>query len=127
MNWNEIGTQVIAAIAGVIVSGLSVFITYLVDKWVKNDELKYIIKSLNEVVQQSVLAIYQTYVEELKCKNEFTLEAQSMALKRCLALVKVNLPNEVKKWLEANYEDIEGYLKSLIEAQIGLLKNKGGK
>lgn len=127
MNWNEIGTQLIIGIVGIVVSGLGVFITYLINKWVKNDELKNIIKSLNEVVQQSVLTIYQTYVEELKCKNEFTLEAQKLALERCLALVKVNLPNEVKKWLETNYTDIERYLKSLIEAQIGLLKNGGKK
>lgn len=127
MDWNEIGTQVILSVLGVIVSGLGVFVTYLINKWVKDNELKEIIKSLNDVVQQSVLTIYQTYVEELKCKNEFTLEAQKLALERCLSLVKVNLPNEVKKWLEANYEDIERYLKSLIEAQIGLLKNGGKK
>ena len=127
MNWNEIGTQLIIGIVGVIISALGVYITYLINKWVKDKDLKEIVLSLNQVVQQAVLTIYQTYVEELKCKNEFTLEAQKLALDRCLSLIKTNIPIKVKTWLEANYEDIDRYLKSLIEAQIGLLKNGGKK
>ena len=127
MNWNEIGTQLIIGIVGIIISALSIYVTYLINKFIKDKDLKEIILSLNEVVQQAVLTIYQTYVEELKCKNQFTLEAQKIALENCLALVKVNLPLKVKTWLEANYDDIDRHLKSLIEAQIGLLKNKGGK
>ena len=126
MNWNEIGTQLVIGIVGVVISALGIFITYLINKWVKDKDLKEIMLSLNEVIQQAVLTIYQTYVEELKCKNEFTLDAQKLALERCLALIKVNIPIKVKTWLEANYEDIDRYLKSRIEAQIGLLKN-GGK
>ena len=127
MNWNEIGNQLIIGIVGIIISGLSIYVTYLINKWIKDKDLKEIILSLNEVVQQAVLNIYQTYVEELKCKNEFTLEAQKLALERCLLLIKANIPIKVKEWLEANYEDIDRYLKSLIEAQIGLLKNGGKK
>lgn len=127
MNWNEIGTQLIIGIVGIIISGLSIYVTYLINKWIKDKDLKEIILSLNEVVQQAVLNIYQTYVEELKCKNEFTLEAQKLALERCLLLIKANIPIKVKEWLETNYEDIDRYLKSLIEAQIGLLKNGGKK
>lgn len=127
MNWNEIGTQLIIGIIGIVISALGIYVTYLINKWVKDGELKNIITSLNQVVQQSVLNVYQTYVEELKCKNEFTLQAQKLALERCIKLIKVNLPIKVKEWLEANYEDIEAYLKTLIEAQIGLLKNGGKK
>lgn len=127
MNWNEIGNQLIIGIIGILISGLGIYVTYLINKFIKDKDLKEIILSLNEVVQQCVLTIYQTYVEELKCKNEFTLEAQKLALEHCLDLIKVNLPLKVKTWLEANYEDIDRYLKSLIEAQIGLLKNGGKK
>lgn len=127
MDWNEIGTQLIIGVVGVVISALGVYVTYLINKWVKDNELKNIISSLNQVVQQSVLNVYQTYVEELKCKNEFTLQAQKIALEHCLKLIKANIPMKVKEWLEANYEDIEAYLKTLIEAQIGLLKNGGKK
>lgn len=127
MNWNEIGNQLIIGIIGILISGLGIYVTYLINKFIKDKDLKEIILSLNEVVQQCVLTTYQTYVEELKCKNEFTLEAQKLALEHCLELIKVNLPLKVKTWLEANYEDIDRYLKTLIEAQIGLLKNGGKK
>lgn len=126
MNWNEIGTQLIIGILGILISAISVYATYLLNKFIKNKELKDILSSLNEVVKNAVLETYQVYVEELKDKNAFDKEAQKIALERALNTIKVNLPENVKAWLKSNFEDIEGYLKTLIEAQIGLLKN-GGK
>ncbi len=125
MNWNEIGTQLIVGIVGIIVSGLGVFVTYLINKWVKDNELKTIITSLNDVVKNAVAETYQTYVEALKEQDNFTLEAQKIAVERCLETIKANMPIKVEEWLKSNYTDIEKYLKSLIEAQIGLLKNNG--
>ena len=124
MNWSEIGTQVILGILGVVISALGVFVTYLVNKYVNDNKLKTILNSLNNLVQNSVLEVYQTYVEALKKAGSFDAEAQKLALERCLALVKVNMPKELETWLKSNYSDIESYLKSLIEAQIGLLKSK---
>lgn len=123
MNWSEIGTQVILGIIGVVISGLGALITYLINKYIKNDKLKTIINSLNELVKNSVLEIYQTYVEALKKDGMFDEIAQKNALNKCLELIKTNMSADVKKWLEENYTDIDTYLKSLIEATIGLLKN----
>lgn len=124
MNWGEIGTQVILGIVGVIISSLGVFATYLVNKYVNDNKLKTILNSLTTLVQNSVLEVYQTYVEALKKAGSFDAEAQKIALERCLALIKANMPKELETWLKSNYSDIESYLKSLIEAQIGLLKTK---
>ena len=124
MNWGEIGTQVILSILGIIFSALGVFVTYLVNKYVNDNKLKTILSSLNTLVQNSVLEVYQTYVEALKKAGSFDAEAQKLALERCLALVKANMPKDLETWLKSNYSDIESYLKSLIEAQIGLLKSK---
>ena len=123
MNWSEIGTQIILGIIGVVISGLGVFVTYLINKYIKNDKLKSIINSLNELVKNSVLEIYQTYVEALKKDGMFNKEEQKIALNKCLEKIYVNMPEEVAKWLNENVSDIEQYLKSLIEANIGLLKN----
>ena len=123
MNWGEIGTQVILSIIGVVISAVGVIVTYLVNKYVSDAKLKNILTSLNNLVQNSVLEVYQTYVEALKKAGNFDAEAQKQALERCLALIKVNMPKELETWLKTNYSDIEGYLKSLIEAQIGFLKN----
>ena len=122
MDWNSILTEILLAIIGVV----GTFFTYLINRYIKNEELKGIINSLNDLVRNSVLEVYQTYVEELKDKNIFDEEAQKEALKRCLDLINRNIPDNVEKWLKWNYADAEKYLKSLIEAQIGLLKN-GGK
>ena len=124
MNWGEIGTQIILGIVGVLISAFGVFISYLVNKYVKDNKLKTILSSLNNLVQNSVLEVYQTYVEALKKAGSFNAEAQKIALERCLILIKANMPKDIETWLKANYSDIESYLKSLIEAQIGLLKAK---
>lgn len=124
MDWNEIATQLILGIVGIVISGLGVYVTYLINKYVNDAKLKNILTSLNTLVQNSVLEVYQTYVEALKKAGNFNADAQKLALERCLALVKANMPKALETWLKANYSDIESYLKSLIEANIGLLKNK---
>lgn len=127
MNWGQIGTEIIIGIAGVLISALGIFITYLINKYVKDQEAKDIINSLHQVVKDSVLEVYQTFVEELKDKDMFDKNAQKLALERCLELINTNMSQKVKTWLEANVGNITAYLKSLIEAQIALLKNSGGK
>lgn len=124
---NEITTKLIVGLVGILISALGTYVTYLINRFVKNNELKTIIISLDDLVKKSVLEVYQTYVEELKDKNIFNENDQKIALERCLDLIKTNMSYEVKEWLETNFKDIERYLKSLIEAQIGLLKNGGSK
>ena len=123
MNWGEIGTQVILGVLGVIISSLGVIVTYLVNKYVNDAKLKNILTSLNTLVQNSVLEVYQTYVEALKKAGNFDAEAQKLALERCLTLIKANMPKDIETWLKTNYSNVESYLKSLVEAQIGFLKN----
>lgn len=123
MNWGEIGTQLIIGVIGVIISGLGIVVTYLINKYVNDAKLKNLLNSLYTLVQNSVLEIYQTYVEALKKAGKFDAEAQKQALNKCLELIKVNMPKELENWLKANYSNVDNYLKSLIEAQIGLLKN----
>lgn len=127
MDWAEIGTQVILGIIGVLITGLGTLITVLINKYVKNDKLKNILASLNEVVQKAVSEVYQTYVEALKKDGMFDEAAQKEALNKALEIIKTNASKDVMKWLQANYTDIDAYLKSQIEAVIGLLKNSGAK
>ena len=125
MNWAEIGTQVIVGIIGVLLTGLGTLITFLINKYIKNDKLKTILSSLNETVRNAVSEVYQTYVEALKKDGMFDAEAQKEALSRALEIIKTNLPSDVIAWVQDNYTDIDAYFKSLIEAAIGLLKNSG--
>ena len=120
--WEQIGTEIILGIIGVVISGLGGLITYLINKFVKDNQLKTILNSLNDLVKNAVAEVYQTYVEALKKGGMFDANAQKEALERCLAVIKANMPNDVKKWLEANYASVEDYLKTLIEANVALLK-----
>lgn len=127
MDWNAIGTDVILGIVGVLLTALGTVITYLINKFVKDEKLKKIVQSLNELVQQSVQYVYQTYVEALKDTGMFTVDAQKEALEKCLEKINENMPEDVKNWLNENYSDITAYLKTLIESCIAALKNKSGK
>lgn len=120
--WEQIGTEIILGIIGVVISGLGALITYLINKYVKDNELKTILNSLNDLVKTSVAEVYQTYVEALKKGGMFDENAQKEALARCLALIQANMPKKIKEWLDKNMGDIEAYLKSLIEANVALLK-----
>ena len=125
MNWAEIGTQVILGIIGVLLTGLGTLITFLINKYIKNDKLKTILSSLNETVRNAVSEVYQTYVEALKKDGMFDAEKQKEALNKALEIIKTNLPTDVMTWVQENYTDIDAYFKSLVEAAIGLLKNSG--
>lgn len=127
MDWAEIGTQVIVGIIGVLITGLGTLITVLINKYVKNDKLKTILSSLNEVVKNAVSEVYQTYVEALKKDGMFNADAQKEALNKALGIIKANLPADVMKWVQDNYSDIDTYFKSLVEAAIGLMKNSASK
>lgn len=125
MNWAEIGTQVILGIIGVVLSGVGLVVTYLVNKYIKNDKLKLVMNSLNELVRQCVQEVYQTYVEALKDKNMFDEAAQKKALEMCLEKIMTQMPADVEKWLQENYPNVKEYLITLIESWIATLKITG--
>lgn len=124
MNWSEIATQLIIGIGSVLISAVGVLLTYFINKYIKNDKLKTILKELNELVQNSVLEVYQTYVEALKKGDCFNEECQKKALTMALELINKNMSADLQKYLNDNISNVTDYLKDLIEAQIGLLKNK---
>lgn len=127
MDWAQIGTQVILGIIGVLITGLGTLITFLINKYVRNDRLKSILSSLNETIRNAVSEVYQTYVEALKHDGMFDADAQKEALAKALEIIKRNLPADVMDWVKENYTDIDEYFRSQVEAVIGLLKNNASK
>lgn len=124
MNWNEIGTQLIIAIGSILISGAGLLVTYFINKFIKNDKLKRLMNELNVLVQNSVSEVYQTYVDDLKKGGVFNKECQKEALTKALELMRNNMSADLSKWLNENHTNVTEYLKGLVEAQIGLLKNK---
>lgn len=124
MNWNEIGTQLIIAIGSILISGAGLLVTYFINKFIKNDKLKRLMNELTVLVQNSVNEVYQTYVDDLKKGGVFNKECQKEALTKALELMRNNMSADLSKWLNENHTNVTEYLKGLVEAQIGLLKNK---
>ena len=122
MDWGSIGTQIILGIASALITAIGAFITYLINKYVKDEKLKNMLTGLNDLVTNVVLYFKQTYVDALKKEGKFDLVAQKNALEQALDKVKKTMPKEMWDWLVANYKDPDGYIKSLIEAKVGFLK-----
>ena len=125
MNWNEIATQVILGIIGVLVTGLGSLLTYIINKYVKNEKGKTIANSFKQLVMTNVQSTYQTYVEALKKEGKFDKEAQEKALSRCVNNVKKTMPDTTRKWLSSNYQDITEVIKQTIESCIKESKDNG--
>ena len=124
-----------------IVPLLAVLTTYLV-KYIdaKKDELivkkeeantnkenmladKYI-KMLADTIKACVIATNQTYVDSLKDKNAFDVEAQKEAFKKTSDAVMLILSQEAKDYLSTIYGDLNQYIITQIEASVNANKKK---
>lgn len=83
-----------------------------------NDLSKKYITMLTDTVTNAVIAVKQTYVDALKGKNAFTVEAQKEAFTMAYTAVLNNLTDEAKVYLNEAYGDLESYIKVLIEAKV---------
>lgn len=77
---------------------------------------------LSDTITTCVIAVNQTYVDALKKKGEFTLEAQKQAFDMVYKQVLLNLTKEAKDYLKSFYVDFDNYLINMIEAQVRMFK-----
>ncbi len=84
-----------------------------------NNELaqKYI-DMLTTTITNCVIATNQTYVEALKKKGEFNREAQKEAFNKTYNQVMLTLSKEAYEFLQTIYNDLDGYIKTMIEAEV---------
>lgn len=122
MDWGNIGTQIILGIVGIVISALGAFVTYLINKYVKDNKLKNMLLSFDSLVKECVAEVQQTYVSTLKKENKFDEEAQKKALRNCIENVKSKVTVDMWDWIVENYKDPDGFIQSKIESAIGLLK-----
>ena len=87
-----------------------------------NEILSKYIRLLDKTITDSVISVNQTYVDSLKGKNAFTVEAQKEAYERALKAIKSSLPEEAIIYLREVYTDLDAYLQVKIEAEVK--KNK---
>lgn len=84
----------------------------------ENELLDKYIGMLGDTVVNCVLAVNQTYVDTLKKKGEFTVEAQKEAFNMVYQQVMHTLTDEAKLYLEEVYSDLDEFIRILIEATV---------
>lgn len=131
MNWMSILQQVFEVCIIPLLGILTVYLISIIKKKaneiaVKTDsELtqKYVYM-LSDTISSCVLATNQTYVESLKKRGIFDIEAQKIAFKMTLDAVLSVLSDEAKKYLQSAYGDLNVYLTKQIEATVNQNKTE---
>ena len=120
--WEQIGTELILSLIGIIISGLGIFITHLINKYVKNETVRGYLHELREIVFDVVQEVQQTYVEDMKAKGFFNKDAQQHACEMALHIIENSLSKELKAWLEKTYPSAREFIITLIESTIQSMK-----
>jgi len=76
------------------------------------------------LIKSAVVAVNQTFVEDLKKNGSFTKEKQEEAFNRCKRLIMLNLTSLVKTAIEYVFEDVDKWIDTKIEYYVNELKSK---
>lgn len=114
-------TAFATGLGALITYGFSLLVSWLKEK-IKNDKLRNAVLQVTESVENSVAAINQTFVDQLKEDGVFNKEKQEEALKMTLNQVLTSTTATVLELIEKNYGDVVLYVISLIESTINKKK-----
>lgn len=129
MNWLEMLQQIfqvcIIPLLGVLTTYLVMFIknkSAALQEQTDNELYKKYIALLDETITKCVIATNQTYVEALKGKNAFDLEAQKKAFEMTYQSVLAILSKDAQEYLTEAVGDLNAYIVKSIEAQVNANK-----
>ena len=130
MDWlkilQEIFTVCIIPLLGVLTTYLVMFIrnkTEMMKKETDNELYKKYMDLLSETIVKCVIATNQTYVEALKNKNAFDVEAQKKAFEMTYKAVMNILSQDAIEFLNGSVGDLDTYIRRSIEAQVNVCKS----
>lgn len=125
---NEILINIISVlVTAVVIPLISIGGTQLIkliNSKISTSEGQRLLTKATETVINATRCVFQTYVESLKAEGTFTKESQIIALTKAKDIALAQLGDDVKKYLEDSYGDVEKWIEIQIEASINLLKNK---
>lgn len=88
----------------------------------KNNKLDNYIDYAKDIIVKCVIAVNQTYVNELKNNNSFTIknqkEAFNLAKRKALSMIN----EDAKKALSTLYTDIDTFIDTQIEVAVNSMK-----
>ena len=113
----EVAIVIIAALGGAAIAFLRAKISSINNN--SSNELANRIRwEVESAVEDAVMAVNQTFVEELKKKNLFDKEAQEEAFDRALDGTLKALSQSTVEFINNTYGDITIWLKDKIEAAV---------
>ena len=116
----------IIPLLGVLTTYLVMFIKNKTDELKKTTDNELYIKYMNmlsETITNCVIATNQTYVESLKDKNAFDVEAQKKAFDMTYKAVMNILSQDAIEFLNSAVGDLDTYIRRSIEAQVNVYKS----
>jgi len=124
MNNELINTIMTAVVLPLLVAVSGYLIAYLRKKAaevtanIENQTVRFYIEEANEIVFQAVETLFQTYVDDLKKKGQFTREAQLEAFNRAKDITLQLLSAEAREILIEIYGDLDLWIKTKIEQAV---------
>lgn len=119
--FNIIITAVALGVAGLITLGFTMLKAWITNK-IKNENMKNAMIALSEAVHASVLAVQQTFVDQLKKDGKFDKDNQVKALTQAVETTKAMLSAETIKLVEEHVGNLENWIRTQIEASIKSMK-----
>lgn len=93
-------------------------VTAQVEEKTKSDKLAQAMQRATDTVEQVVVAVAQTYVDDLKKSGSFDGDAQKQALQMAKEAAVALISDEVQQLISENYNDFSDWLISAIEAAV---------
>ena len=113
----DVAITIIIALGGAAIAYLRTKISSI-NKNSSNELANHIRQEVESAVEDAVMAVNQTFVEELKKKNLFDKEAQEEAFDRALDGTLKALSQSTVEFINNTYGDITIWLKDKIEAAV---------
>lgn len=93
----------------------------------QNEQVWQYIREVGDAVANTVAAMNQKYVDDLKAEGKFDESKQKEILHRAIHAALKSLSSDAQKYLSDTYGDTTGYLETRIEAQINANKRAAQK
>lgn len=122
MSWTEIISNIITQVVQLAIIALIGYIGNFLRIKIKNDKVKKAFQMVEEAAKRAVSVISQTYVDNIKKANNWTIENADEAFRLAIDKAKQSIDEDAKEIVREVTGDFHQYLADLIEAQVYLQK-----
>jgi ferritin-like metal-binding protein YciE len=116
--WNDVLIEAVNLLFKIVTVVAIPYLSYMVSKSIKNDNLKHLVNRGEEFVKKSVAMVQQTFVDSLKKEGRFDKDAQQEAFRMAYETWMEMASEEVKDAILEQTGNIDTWLNTMIEAQI---------